>query len=178
MKQSFYYIKLPPKCILHILILISFFSTSHKHPTTTKILNNNTTQWKTHTMECCLSSRLPYTFTPTGIPPKGKLHIHTKYTQYPHTTTPRHTHTHAYNNNLITLIVDTNFIGTILHISYTHLKKSNYKTIHYYMWNSSTLILLARDVSPNLVHAYYILENMPKLFQQNTPNTIKKIPWH
>ena len=39
------------KCIFHVVILTSIFHTSHKHPTTTKILKTNITQWETHTME-------------------------------------------------------------------------------------------------------------------------------
>ena len=34
------------------------------------------------------------------------------------------------------------------------------KTLHYYMWNTLTLILLASDNSPNLGPTYHIFENV------------------
>ena len=97
----------------------------------------------------------PYTFTPTGTPPKGKVRIHTIYSYTP----PTHI-----NNNLTNLIVNTNFIGT-LHISYKHLKQSKCKTIHGYMCNLFIVVLLARDILPKPIPTYPILKqnikNMP-----------------
>ena len=70
-----------PQYILHTFKLISIIHASHKHPTTIKILNTNTTQWETHNMEIkansiyiqstpnTLTYNLPNMHTTTTWPP-------------------------------------------------------------------------------------------------------------
>ena len=53
------------RCILHALILINNFHTSHKHPTITKILN--TTQWESHTMETPPITKIAFTLYTTHM---------------------------------------------------------------------------------------------------------------
>ena len=114
--------------------------------------------WRFH-----LSQRLPYIFTSICTPPKRKLHIHTKYIQHIH----KHHPPTCIKQQLQHFLLYANFVETLFHILYIHLKQPKCKIIHYCMWNSSALIILAKDVFPYPRPTYKIYsKKMPKTFQQ------------
>ena len=77
------------------------------------------------------------------------------------------------NNILLTTIINqlviltphiniTAYIGCITYVIHTHLKnpKTKTKTIHYYTWNNSTIIILGGDMYTNQRPSSHILHNL------------------
>ena len=148
--------------ILLTLILTSFLHTPLKYSTNkrplTPPLHNG--KHKTHETPPTTKDTPTISHPPLVHHPKANF-IFIQRASNVHTNS---TLSHSYNNKLTTPIINTNFIGTFFHILHIHLKNPKSKTLHYYMWNTFTLILLANDNSPNLGPTYHILENLPKSF--------------
>jgi hypothetical protein len=102
-----------------------------------------------------------YTFPhPQHKPTTTSQQIHITYNNHKASTTSTcHSPTNTHNSLLITPISQlttstphiniTTHIGCITYVTHTHLKTLKTKTIHYYTWNNSTIILLGGDIHTN-----------------------------
>ena len=166
-----------------------------KHNTKHKFTTTTSSAYSHYIILALLIIVIIHTHT---YPSTSKTHSHSTYLpQHQSPTIPTHT-THTQTHNIhditsfiaqtkpippVTTITITTYIGTIHHITHTHLKTPKIKTIHYYTWTNFKVLLLSGDIETNPGPPSHLPHNISIEFTQkhkqySTRNTLTKAQPH
>ena len=153
--------------------ILTPYIVTYRHIDTTTITSLSTTlHIQTHNLHTH-NNMQPHTYTHNNTQPPTYTHIIPqliiKSPTYPIYTNTTHKNIHYIPTSIPTtpLIIVHNFIniGNIYHITHLHLKTPKSKTIHYYTWNNSKIIILSGDIQPNPGPISNITKNLPLEYQ-------------